>query len=57
MLTDSPRSHPVHVHCFTSSQKLASALLEGFSGLRLGFTGVVTFKNAQEARPCKQHAD
>ncbi|CAJ1329935.1 unnamed protein product [Effrenium voratum] len=45
-----PESHPVHVHCFTSSQKLASALLEGFSGLRLGFTGVVTFKNAQEVQ-------
>ena len=45
-----PTEHPVHVHCFTSSNTLAQALLERFSSLRLGFTGVVTFKNAPEVQ-------
>eukprot|EP00435_Cladocopium_sp_Y103_P050087 s1135_g15.t1 len=45
-----PTEHPVHVHCFTSSNTLAQALLERFSTLRLGFTGVVTFKNAPEVQ-------
>ena len=41
---------PVHVHCFTSSANLASALLAAFPGLCLGFTGVVTFKNGGDVR-------
>lgn len=45
-----PTEHPIHVHCFTSSNTLAQALLERFSTLRLGFTGVVTFKNAPEVK-------
>ena len=45
-----PTEHPIHVHCFTSSNTLAQALLERFSTLRLGFTGVVTFKNAPEVQ-------
>lgn len=42
-----PRSHKIHVHCFTSSLTLALALLEHFPNLHLGFTGVITFKNAR----------
>jgi TatD DNase family protein len=43
-----PREWKVHVHCFTSSPAMAEKLLEGFPNLCLGFTGIVTFKNALE---------
>jgi TatD DNase family protein len=43
-----PPEWKVHVHCFTSSQKLAEQLLETFSNLYIGFTGIVTFKNSHE---------
>ncbi|CAK9115439.1 Putative deoxyribonuclease TATDN2 [Durusdinium trenchii] len=49
-----PDSHPVHVHCFTSSNTLAQSLLQRFSSLRLGFTGGVTFANAPEVRDVVQ---
>ena len=45
-----PRDHRIHVHCFTSSAWLARELLATFPNLCLGFTGVVTFKNAPEVR-------
>lgn len=45
-----PRDWPIHVHCFTSSRNLAERLLEAFPNLRLGFTGIVTFKNAEDLR-------
>ena len=45
-----PRDWPVHVHCFTSSQRLASELLAHFPKLCIGFTGIVTFKNSDALR-------
>eukprot|EP00929_Paragymnodinium_shiwhaense_P053763 TRINITY_DN26939_c0_g1_i1.p1 TRINITY_DN26939_c0_g1~~TRINITY_DN26939_c0_g1_i1.p1 ORF type:complete len:386 (+),score=55.34 TRINITY_DN26939_c0_g1_i1:115-1272(+) len=42
--------HPIHVHCFTSSAPMASELLRRYSNLCLGFTGVVTFRNAREVQ-------
>ncbi len=45
---EAPRDWKIHVHCFTSSPAMAEALLAGFPGLCLGFTGIVTFRNAQE---------
>ena len=45
-----PREWPVHVHCFTSSQWLASELLAHFPNLCIGFTGIVTFKNSEDLR-------
>lgn len=45
-----PRDWPVHVHCFTSSRALAETLLAGYSNLYIGFTGIVTFKNADDLR-------
>jgi TatD DNase family protein len=45
--------HPsgfVHVHCFTSSVELAQQLLQSFPNLYIGFTGVITFKNASAVR-------
>jgi TatD DNase family protein len=45
-----PRDWPMHVHCFTSSVDLAENLLQGFSNLYIGFTGIVTFKNSDDVR-------
>lgn len=45
-----PQKHPVHVHCFTSAKWLAEELLAAFPNLRIGFTGVVTFKNAPKVQ-------
>ncbi len=45
-----PREWPVHVHCFTSSRSLAESLLADFPNLCIGFTGILTFKNAGEVR-------
>jgi TatD DNase family protein len=45
-----PRDWPVHVHCFTSSRALAESLLADFPNLCIGFTGIVTFKNADDLR-------
>lgn len=48
LVREAPRAWRIHVHCFTSSQDLARKLLDAFPNLRLGFTGIVTFKNAQD---------
>ncbi len=45
-----PRDWPVHVHCFTSSSPLAESLLADFPNLCIGFTGIITFKNAGDLR-------
>jgi TatD DNase family protein len=45
---EAPKDWKIHVHCFTSSPGMAERLLAWFPGLCLGFTGIVTFKNAQE---------
>lgn len=36
------------IHCFSSSQELATCALE--LGFHLGFTGIITFKNAENVR-------
>lgn len=48
MVKEIPKDWKVHVHCFTSSGGLAQGLLEAFPKLKLGFTGIVTFKNAAD---------
>eukprot|EP00928_Gymnodinium_smaydae_P023225 TRINITY_DN19248_c0_g1_i1.p1 TRINITY_DN19248_c0_g1~~TRINITY_DN19248_c0_g1_i1.p1 ORF type:complete len:256 (-),score=65.02 TRINITY_DN19248_c0_g1_i1:47-814(-) len=50
LLKDLPSAHPVHAHCFTSSKEMAWQLLDKFPNLYLGFTGVVTFKDADAIR-------
>jgi TatD DNase family protein len=45
-----PSDWPMHVHCFTSSARLAEQLLSNFSRLMIGFTGIVTFKNGDGVR-------
>ena len=51
-LAETVRTHPIHaggdVHCFSGSKSAAQALLD--LGLYLSFTGIITFKNAHEAR-------
>jgi TatD DNase family protein len=48
LIREAPKEWKIHVHCFTSSPAMAEKLLEAFPNLCLGFTGIVTFKNAQE---------
>jgi TatD DNase family protein len=50
-----PTDWNIHVHCFTSSLSLAMDLLESFSNLYLGFTGILTFKNAEDIRDVVRH--
>ena len=45
-----PPDWKIHVHCFTSSLPFAQKLLDFFPNLRFGFTGVVTFNNADDVR-------
>lgn len=45
---EAPKHWPIHVHCFTSSLDMAGSLLADFPNLCLGFTGIVTFKNATD---------
>lgn len=40
------KSHPIHVHCFTSDAKAAEKLLAHFDNLYIGVTGIVTYKTA-----------
>eukprot|EP01117_Protostelium_nocturnum_P003634 TRINITY_DN14919_c0_g1_i1.p1 TRINITY_DN14919_c0_g1~~TRINITY_DN14919_c0_g1_i1.p1 ORF type:complete len:293 (+),score=109.04 TRINITY_DN14919_c0_g1_i1:92-880(+) len=42
-----PKDWKIHVHCFTDSLSFAQKLMEHFSKLWFGFTGVITFKNSQ----------
>ena len=41
-----PKDWYVHVHCYTGSVGTAETYLHTFSNLYIGFTGVITFKNA-----------
>jgi TatD DNase family protein len=40
----------VHVHCFTGSKDFAQELIKISSNIWFGFTGVITFKNAESIR-------
>lgn len=45
-----PSDWKIHVHCFTSSLGFAQKLMNHYSNLVFGFTGVVTFNNAKEVQ-------
>lgn len=44
----------VHIHCFTGSKEFAQELISISSNIWFGFTGVLTFKNAQSIRDACQ---
>ncbi len=44
------KRHPIHIHCFTSSLKLAQQLMDRFDNVFFGFTGIITFKNGKDVR-------
>ena len=41
------RAQKIHVHCFTGTTSFAQELLQSFPNLKLGFTGVCTFKTVR----------
>lgn len=43
-----PNDYPIHIHCFTDSSKFAKQLLGEFNNLYFGFTGVLTYKSAND---------
>jgi len=47
----------IHVHCFTGTTSFAQELLQSFPNLKLGFTGVCTFKNGSNVREVVRMTD
>ncbi|CAE8616444.1 unnamed protein product [Polarella glacialis] len=45
-----PRSHAVHMHCYSGSLEHAQRLCDHFPRLRLGFTGALTFGGKRGAQ-------
>ncbi|XP_067314581.1 putative deoxyribonuclease TATDN2 [Pseudorasbora parva] len=50
MKTFVPRDYKIHRHCFTNSYSVIEPFLSEFSNLCVGFTGLVTYHRAKEAR-------
>jgi TatD DNase family protein len=48
ILRDDPPARGGHIHCFTGTAPMAEALVE--MGFHIGFTGIITFKNADALR-------
>lgn len=48
-------SQPIHVHCYTGGLPFAKSLLNLNLDLYFGFTGILTFKNADEIREVVQY--
>ena len=44
------QKHKIDVHCYTSHPDFAKALLDYSPNLYIGFTGIITFKNAENVR-------
>jgi len=44
------RNHKIHVHCFTGTPEFVANLLKLDAEIYIGFTGIITFKNAQNVR-------
>ncbi|XP_078517809.1 3'-5' RNA nuclease TATDN2 [Lissotriton helveticus] len=45
-----PRDYKIHRHCFTGSYSVIEPFLEAFPNMAVGFTAVVTYPSASEAR-------
>lgn len=50
MTANVPVDWKIHIHCFTSSLEFAQKLMKHFPNLVIGFTGVITFGNAQDVQ-------
>lgn len=50
MVANVPKEWKIHIHCFTSSLEFANKLMAHFPNLVIGFTGVITFGNAQDVQ-------
>lgn len=50
MTANVPADWKIHIHCFTSSLEFAQKLMKHFPNLVIGFTGVITFGNAQDVQ-------
>jgi len=47
-----PKDWRIHLHCFTGTKDFALKMLAYFENLFIGFTGAVTFSNAEAKRLC-----
>ncbi|XP_061543451.1 LOW QUALITY PROTEIN: putative deoxyribonuclease TATDN2 [Phycodurus eques] len=45
-----PRDYKIHRHCFTNSYRVIEPFLEEFPNLYVGFTALITYNSAMEAR-------
>uniref|UniRef100_A0A3Q2GBV0 TatD DNase domain containing 2 n=2 Tax=Cyprinodon variegatus TaxID=28743 RepID=A0A3Q2GBV0_CYPVA len=45
-----PRDHKIHRHCFTNSYSVIEPFLTEFPNLYVGFTALITYSKAREAR-------
>ncbi|CUS09008.1 unnamed protein product [Tuber aestivum] len=45
-----PKSHNLHIHCFTSTAELARSILTEYPNSFIGITGVVTYKGLEHIR-------
>mmetsp|Transcript_46481 Transcript_46481/g.74499 ORF Transcript_46481/g.74499 Transcript_46481/m.74499 type:complete len:458 (+) Transcript_46481:31-1404(+) len=45
-----PANKPIHLHCFTDSLEYGKIILTEFPNLCVGFTGSITFRNADKNR-------
>ncbi|XP_057193933.1 putative deoxyribonuclease TATDN2 isoform X2 [Triplophysa rosa] len=50
MKTCVPRDYKIHRHCFTNSYSVIEPFLREFTNLCVGFTGLITYSRAAEAR-------
>src|SRR5687768_5841342 len=50
MTANLPSDHKVHLHCFGGAEDFANKAMQHFPNLFIGFTGAVTFNNAQRLR-------
>ncbi|KAF8323192.1 hypothetical protein DL93DRAFT_2050050 [Clavulina sp. PMI_390] len=50
-----PQSHPIHIHCFTDTPALATALLDHFPNLYIGITGVITYSTNENTSNVIRH--
>ncbi|KAJ3438351.1 deoxyribonuclease tatdn2-related [Anaeramoeba flamelloides] len=48
-----PQDYPIHLHCFTSTKTFLQKMLDHFTNLYVGFTGVITFRG-KKSNPIRE---